>query len=59
MMAQPSGAELWSEGDGGSNAKWWADVVHSDFPTIPGPSVGLPADTIYVRPSDGRLVRTV
>ncbi|WP_067194946.1 hypothetical protein [Microbacterium sp. XT11] len=33
--------------------------VYVDLATIPAGSVGLPAGTIYVRPSDGRLFRTV
>lgn len=33
--------------------------VHAAFPTITGASVDLPANTIYIRPSDGRVFRTV
>jgi len=45
--------------DGGSNASWWTSDVHTNLPTIAGSSVGLPANTIYIRPSDGALFRTV
>ncbi|WP_424937346.1 MULTISPECIES: hypothetical protein [Bacteria] len=35
------------------------DEVYVDLATVNGSSVGLPANTIYVRPSDGRVFRTV
>jgi hypothetical protein len=54
--------------EGGTNKRFLAtpaiqvgdgDEVYVDLATISGTSVGLPANTIYVRPSDGRLFRTV
>lgn len=35
------------------------DEVYVDLATVSGSSVGLPANTIYVSPSDGRVFRTV